>query len=83
MKLQIAGFFAASLTLFAAISTGLVCHTTQQLWKPEIAQAAKITTTLLKNKPRLFSRSLRPASVTTQPGVRDLLAPQSMDSSSL
>ncbi|MEX0268421.1 hypothetical protein AB3R30_04705 [Leptolyngbyaceae cyanobacterium UHCC 1019] len=83
MKLQIAGFFAASLTSFAAISTGLVHHTAQQLWKPEIAQAAKITTMLLKNKPKLFSRNLRPVSLTTQPSVRYLLTPQSRGSSSL
>jgi hypothetical protein len=83
VKLQIAGFFVASLTSFATISTGLVHHTTQQLWKPEIAQAARITTTLLKNKPRLLSRSLRPVSLTIQPSVQYLLAPQTPRSSSL
>ncbi len=64
MKLQIVGFFAASLTAFAAISTGLVHNTVQQLLNPEIAHAAKITTTLLKTKPRLFPRNLRPVSMS-------------------
>lgn len=64
MKLQIAGLCAASLTVFAAISTGLVHTTAQQLWNPEIAHAAKITTTLLKTKPRLFPRTLRPVSMS-------------------
>ena len=66
MKLQIAGFCAASLTLFTAISTGLVHTTAQQLWNPEIAHAAKITTTLLKSKSRLFSRTVRPVSQLNQ-----------------
>jgi hypothetical protein len=69
MKLQTAWFFAASLTSFTAISTGVVQNTAQQLWNPEIAQAAKITTTLLKNKPGLLSRNLRPASGLPQQTV--------------
>lgn len=76
MKLQIVGFFAASLTSFAAISTGLVHNIVQQLWNPEIAHAAKITTTLLKTKPRLFPRNLRPVSILPHSGDRYLPMPQ-------
>ena len=70
MKLQIVGFFAASLASFTAISTGLAHNTVQQLWNPEVAHAAKITAALVKNKPSLLSRSLRPANMTAKPTVR-------------
>jgi hypothetical protein len=75
MKLQIIWFCTASFTSFSVFSTGLVNNTAQQLWNPEIAQAAKITTTLLRNKPRLFSLTGRPVSRSTRSAARYSLVP--------
>ncbi|WP_171572623.1 hypothetical protein [Leptolyngbya sp. Cla-17] len=82
MKSQAVWFCVVGLTSFAAISSGWMHSTAQQLWNPEIAQAAKITRTLLKNKSRLFPRNMRPVSMSAQPAVRFLLVPHSTRSSS-
>ncbi len=70
MKLKALLIIAASLSTVAIVAVGALRGASQQMWNPQMTQAAKVTVKLLHGKgfsPILFARSNRALIKSNQP----------------
>lgn len=70
MRLKTVWFTAFGVSALALMSASQICSATAQLWNPNVAQAAKLTAHLLKDKsihPYLFARNSTARQIKAQP----------------